>query len=197
MKILKYALVIIAVLAIGFLLIGVFKPKVNYGSELEINKPIEEAWAVMMDESKMADWLTGFKSAELLSGTKNEVGAVSKIVMHPPGEDLMEMTETITAMKENKHMGMKFDMDIMSSTLDMYFTEKDGKTIMKSEAEATGSNILMKSMLAMMSSQMQEQDLLIMTNLKKVIEENTTDYFPTPVSEVTNIEENASTEDQQ
>ncbi|MEM6965310.1 MAG: SRPBCC family protein, partial [Bacteroidota bacterium] len=178
------------------LLVGVFKPTVNYGSELEINKPVEEAWAVMMDESKMADWLIGYKSAELLSGTKNEVGAVSKIIMHPPGEEMMEMKETITAMKENEHLGMKFEMDLASSTLDMYFEEKNGKTIMRSKAAATGGNIFMKSMLAMMSSQMRQQDEEIMNNLKKVIEENTTDYFPAPVSEATSTEENLSTENQ-
>lgn len=179
MKILKYFLGIIVILSIGFILIGVFKPTVSYGSELEINKPAKEAWAVMNDQSKIALWLTGHKSTELISGTAGEVGAVSKIIMIPQGtEDEMIMTETITANKKNEHMGMAFDADIMSSTLDMYFTEKDGKTIMRSDAIASGKGMIMKSMFGLMQSSMAKEDLKIMTNLKKVIEENTTDYFP-------------------
>lgn len=183
MKILKYLLGTIAVLFIGFILIGVFKPSISYGSELEINKSVKEAWAVMNDESKTHLWLTGLKSSELVSGTVGEVGAVTKIVMAPEGAEAMEMTETITAKKENEHMGLAFEADIVSSTLDMYFTEKDGKAIVRSSAVAHGKGMIMKSLMPIMKSAMQKSDLEIMANLKKVIEENTTDYFPQPKME--------------
>lgn len=196
MKYLKYLLGIIAVLAIGFILIGVFKPTVSYGSEMQINKPAKEAWAVMMDESKMSQWLTGFKSAELISGTKNEVGAVSKITIHAEGEPELVMEETITAMKENEHMGMAFDMEMMSSKLDMYFEEKNGKTIFRSKAESQGKGIFWKSMFALMGSTMAEENLKTMENLKKVIEENTTDYFPAPAADAAILEEKTATNEQ-
>ncbi|MFK7773463.1 MAG: SRPBCC family protein [Saprospiraceae bacterium] len=188
MKTLKYLLVLIAILFVGFILIGVFKPSINYGSELEINKPVKEAWAVMNDESKTHLWLTGLESSELISGTAGEVGAVTKIVMAPEGSEVMEMTETITARKENEHMGFAFEAAIVSSTLDMYFSTKNGKTIMQSNATAKGKGMLMKSLMPIMKSAMQKSDLEIMANLKKVIEENTTDYFPQPKMEVSEME---------
>lgn len=191
MKILKYLLGVIAILLIGFILIGVFKPTVSYGSELEINKPAKEVWAVMQDESKMHLWLDGYKNSELISGTAGQVGAVSKITIIPEGEEKMEMIETITAMKENEHMGIALDIEMMTSTLDMYLTEKDGKTILRSDAVATGKGMFWKSMFAFMGSSMAEEDLKIMNNMKKVIEENTTDYFPQPKMEANETEDAA------
>jgi len=137
----------------------------------------------MNDESKMHLWLEGYKSSELISGTKGEVGAVTKMIMAPEGEDEMVMTETITTNKENEHMGMALDADFMNSTLDMYFSEKDGKTIIRSDAVATGKGMFMKSMFAFMGSAMAKEDLKIMNNMKRVVEENTTDYFPQPKME--------------
>ncbi len=178
MKILKIILTALALLIVGFLLMGVFKSSVTYGNEIKINKPAKEVWAVMMDESKSSLWLEGIKSQELISGTAGEVGAVSKMVM----EDI-EMMETIAAITKNEHINLKFDADMMTQDMNMWFTEKDGKTTIKSETVAVGKNILWKSIFAMMNSGMVEEDLKVLTNLKKVVEENTTDYFPAPMVE--------------
>ena len=62
MKILKYLLLLIVVMAIAFFLIGFLKPTVNYGHEITADKSLKEAWAVSMDESKYSEWLDGFKS---------------------------------------------------------------------------------------------------------------------------------------
>lgn len=187
MKILKYLFGLIAILFIGFILIGIFKPSISYGSEIEINKSVKEAWAVMNDESKTQLWLTGLESSELVSGTTGEVGAVTKIIMASEGSKTMKMIETIIAKKENEHLRLAFEADIVSSTLDMYFIEKDGKTFVRSSAIAKGKRMFMKSMMPFLKSTMQESDLKIMTNLKNVIEENTTDYFPAPQIEVSKI----------
>ena len=188
MKILKYLIGILAFLIIGFILIGVIKPTISYGNEIEVNKPVQEAWAVMTDESKTKLWLTDLKSSELLSGKAGEVGAVSKIIMAPEGEDEMVITETITANKKNEHMGFAFDADVMKSNLDLYFFEKNGKIFIRSNAIATGKGMIWKSIFAISKSFMLESDLKIMNNLKKVIEENTTDYFPQPKIEATEMD---------
>ena len=38
----------------------------KYSVSVEVNRPIEEAWEVFMDESKMGEWLEGYKSMEVL-----------------------------------------------------------------------------------------------------------------------------------
>ena len=183
MKILKGILAVLALLVVGFFLIGVFKPSVTYGNEIEINKSAKETWAVMMDQSKSAQWLDGLKSQELVSGEAGKIGAVSKTIMEPEGEPMFEMMETILAVKENEHIHLAFDADMMTQDVNMYFSEKGGKTTIKSEAIAKGKTMFWRSLFAIMRSGMIEQDLKMMTNLKKLVEENTTDYFPSPVVE--------------
>lgn len=197
MKILKYLLGVLAILAVGFMLLGVFKPSVTYGNEIEINKPLKESWAVMMDASKANLWVDGIKSMELISGKEGEVGAVSKILMAPKGEDEFEMMETITAVDVNKHHGLAFDTDFMDVKWDAYLSEKDGKTIIRTEALAKGKGMFMKSMFALMGSSMTQEDLKMMTSLKKAIEENTTDYFPAPVLEAVIAENEDTSTDKQ
>ena len=188
MKILKYVVGTLVVLFGLFLLIGVFTPSVKYTNEITIDKPVKESWAVMMDESKTDQWLTGLKSYELISGTKNEVGSKYKMIMVENGEE-MEMTETITAKKDNEHMAMHFDSDIIESDLDMVFIDKEGKTYIKTNAEAKGKNAIWRSVFALSKSHFVEGDMTVLKNMKKVIEENTTDYFPAPVLEANAVSE--------
>lgn len=43
MKYVKYILGLIAILVIGFLLIGVIKPKLTYDCEITVDKPVAES----------------------------------------------------------------------------------------------------------------------------------------------------------
>ena len=63
------------------------------------------------------------------------------------------------------------------------FSTKDGKTHIKSSTVTKGNGLFMRSMLSFMHGGMQSQEDENMANLKKLIEENTTDYFPAPVVE--------------
>ena len=64
------------------------------------------------------------------------------------------------------------------------FTEKDGKTHIKSSTVTKGVGMFMRSMVSFMKNSMQDQEDENMNNLKKLIEENTTNYFPSPVVNV-------------
>lgn len=61
MKYLKYAIGIIAILVIGFLILGLIKPKVTYECEIIVEKPLTETWAVLQDQEKLSEWLPGFQ----------------------------------------------------------------------------------------------------------------------------------------
>lgn len=65
MKYLKYIIGIIALLFIGFLLIGLIKPEASYDSEIMVEKPIAESWAVIQDEGKLVEWLPGFQKLNM------------------------------------------------------------------------------------------------------------------------------------
>ena len=184
MKFLKYLLIIVALLAIIFFGKGLLTPQVSYESEIVVNKPVNEAWAIMSDESRISEWLPGIKKMELISGTENTVGAVSKIFFEENGEEMI-MEETITAITPNEHMAMTFTMDFMDMDYEMHLTDEDGKTRIKSNSNTTGNGIMAKSILSFMKSAMKKQEDTNMNNLKTVIENNTKNYFPEPEQVVT------------
>ena len=195
MKILKYLLYTILGLIVVFLALGMIYPTVDYGYEITVDKPAKEAWAVSMDESKLSQWLKGYKSTELLSGEQGKEGSTYKITVEPsPGEDDFEMIETLVEIQEYERAVMKFDSDMGRFDQVYTFEEKDGKTTMTSSAKITGNGIMTKSMFALMSmfGSFKAQEAENMDALKKVIEENKTDYFPV-VEEV--IEEGSDSEE--
>ncbi len=184
MKYLKYVLYIVIVLILVFIGKGLISPTVSYESEVVVNKPAKEAWAVMQDESNLPKWIKGFKKSELISGTANTVGAVSKIYVEDQGQDMV-MEETITAIKSNEHLAMTFTMDFMNMDYDISFKEKDGKTTITSKSSTIGNGIINKSMVSFMSGLMKTQEDENLNSLKKLIEENTKDYFPKAVIDTT------------
>lgn len=181
MKILRYILLVILVIIPIFFVIGLMKPAVNYGHEITVNKSIEEAWAVTQDESKYSQWLDGFKSIDLISGEKNKVGSKYKVIVNPgEGQEDFEMTETLVALKEFDHVEMHFDSDMMDFEQIISFKENDGKTTVKTDSKVLGKGIMMRSMFAIMETltgSFTKQETYNVENLKKLIDENTTDYY--------------------
>ncbi|WP_378183372.1 SRPBCC family protein [Aquimarina sp. SS2-1] len=183
MKYLKYLLILFIILALVFFGRGLLTPSVPYENEITVNKPANEAWAVMSDESNLPKWIEGYKRTELVSGTANTVGAVSKVYVEDNDEEMM-MEETITALKPNEHMAMTFTMDFMDMDYEINFKENDGKTTISSKSTVKGNGIFAKSLVAFISGSMKEQEDKNLSSLKKIIEENTKNYFPEPEIEI-------------
>lgn len=185
MKILKYVIIAFVALLVIFLLMGMMKPTVSYGHEITVDKPVEEAWAVMMDESKYADWLKGFESMELIEGEKNAIGSKHKVVVIPEeGAEPFTMIETLEAFEEYKFVEMDYDSDMMTFHQKYIYEEsEDGKTTITSDASVSGKSFIMRCMFASMETltgAFTAQDKENMEALKEVINGNTTDYFPKP-----------------
>jgi len=187
MKILKYVLGILGVLLLIFLAVGMIHPSVSYGHEIEVNKPLKESWAVHKDYSKFDQWLDGFKSIEHISGEEEAIGSKYKVIVIPQeGAEPFEMIETLTAMEEFDHITLHFDSDMMDFDQTTFFSEKDGKTTIKTDSKVIAKGMFMRSMFAvmeMMGGSFTAQEAKNIEQLKKVIESNTTDYFPAPVVE--------------
>lgn len=92
--------------------------------------------------------------------------------------------ETLKAIRPNEQVAMDFAVEgVMDMDYKVDFSEKDGKTHIKSFTTTKGDGLFMRSMVSFMESSMQAQEDENMNNLKKLIEENTTNYFPVPVVE--------------
>ena len=184
MKFLKYAFFVILGLIVIFFAIGLLCPTIEYGTEITVDKPIKEAWAVSQDDSKYDQWLEGFKSIELIEGEEYEVGSKYKVVVNPgEGQPDFEMIETILDVKEFEHIEMHFDSDMMDFNQKIILSENDGKTTIKTESSVSPKGMFLKSMFClseMLGGAFTKQEAKNYEGLKRVIEENTTDYFPEP-----------------
>lgn len=177
MKYLKYILGLSAVLLIVFLLLGMINPKLSYDSEIVVEKPAAESWAVVQDEAKMAEWLTGFQKVEHISGTPGTVGAVSLVYFDNEGQQ-MSIQETITNIVPDESISMVFEDDFMDMDYKMSLTSIDGKTKINSNTTVVGNSMFSKSILVFIRGSLKAQEDANLIKLKQAIEQNTNDYFP-------------------
>jgi len=171
MKILKYLLSLIVLLLVIFLLLGLFKPSISYDSQVTIDRPASNVWAVMTDESRLGEWLPGFKKTELVSGTENTVGAISNVYFDENGKEVI-MQETMKEIIPNKKMAMDFTMDFMDMEYEMNLNESNGKTILSSNTIAKGNGPFKKSLVALMKGVMKKQENANMVKIKEMVETN-------------------------
>ena len=189
MKYLKYLLGVITLFVLLFFGRGLLAPNVTYNSEITVDKPLAEAWAVANDESKTTEWLKGLTKVEHVSGEKGAVGAVTQYTFVQDGQASI-ILETLKAIRPNEHVAMDFLMEgVMAMDYQMDYSEKDGKTHIKSTTVAEGQGLFMRSIFAWTSSSMVAQEDENLGNLKTVIEANTTDYFPAPEITAEAVEE--------
>ena len=178
MKYLKYIVGFIALLFLLFIGRGLLTPFISYESEITVDKSNKEAWAVMNDESKIHEWLQGITNIEHVSGEKGNVGAITRYTFNNDGQESI-ILETIKSITPNEQITMVFKMEgVMVMDYQLDFSNQNGKTHIKSSTINKGEGIIMRSMIPFMKSSMKTQEDENMSNLKKLIEENTTNYFP-------------------
>ena len=175
MKYLKYILGILALLIIGFFLLGIIKSELSYECEILVDKPLAESWAVSQDEEKLSAWLEGLQKIEHVSGTPNAVGAVSDVYFIDDGQE-MTIRETITEIVPDESVSMTFSSDFMDMDYKLSMTPMGGKTKITSSTTATGNGMVSKSIMVLMGSAIKAQEETNLASLKKTIEENLKNY---------------------
>ena len=177
MKYLKYTLGILAVLVIGFFIMGLINPEISYECDIIVDKTLDESWAVSQDVEKMSDWLSGFQKIEHISGNPGAVGSVSDVYFINEGQEMI-IRETITDIVPDESISMTFTSDFMDMDYVLAMASMDGKTKISSSTIAKGNGMVSKSIMAFMKSSVKNQEEINLSNLKKTIEENSINYFP-------------------
>lgn len=184
MKILKLFLGFLVLLTLIFVVRGLITPSIEYASEISVDKPLKEAWEVMQDENKISEWLQGIQDVKHISGEKGTVGAVTEYTFMQGGQQ-SKVIETIKSIIPQKQIKMDFAspgaMD-MAYTVD--YSTVEGKTHIKSSTVVSGQGFFMKCLMPWLKGTMIAQEDLNMSNLHKLINENTTNYFPEPQMEI-------------
>lgn len=168
-KILTAAGIIVAACIVSFLLIGVFMARLDYKIKFEVNKPVDQTFKTFMDVTLMAEWMTGFKKMETLSGKPGEVGSKYRFIFAEGEEDVI-VEEEVIAVKENELFAFSIENDFLQGTGEFRFADKNGKTEVTYVNDTKGKNIIYKSMLALFRSGIIERNKKDFERLKLLIE---------------------------
>jgi uncharacterized membrane protein len=119
----------------------------KYTCSITINLPITKTVSLWKDENNFKEWQDGFKSIELLSGTKNTKGAKSKILFE--GKQKMELLETvITNDLPNEKIGLYEHVHMTNTQTSRFVAIDENTTQYISEVEYTQFNGFMIKVFA-------------------------------------------------
>ncbi len=168
----KALLILLSIIVLGvivFLLVGYFNPSLDYETRITIDRPRQDVWRLFNDETKMGEWLKGFKSIETISGERNTVGSKYKLRFSQDGRDF-EMIEEMKEFRPPEAFGFRLSSDFFSDEVRVVFIDKGDKTEVVQSDHVVGNNILCKSLLYWMKSHISTEARSSMENLKKYIE---------------------------
>ena len=169
MKYLKYLVVFFVVASASFLAIGLFSPTISYESTVLVNKPVAHSFAVFNNPFNMKKWMPGFKSVKMVSGIPNTIGSKNQLIFEEDGKEII-IVEEVTEYEQNKVYAFDLTSDFVNSKIKITFQDVGGKTRITATTEATGNNVIFRSMFVLMKSHLQDRDQEAYTNLKDVIE---------------------------
>lgn len=154
---------------VSFLMIGFFMARLDYKITFEVNKPVDQTFKAFMDGTQMADWMTGFKRMETLSGKPGEVGSKYRLVF-AEGDKEVIVDEEVIARKENELFVFSVENDFLTGTGEFRFADNNGKTTVTYLNDTKGKNIVYKSLLALFRSNIMDRNRNDFEKLKTLIE---------------------------
>ncbi len=169
MKFIKIFLSIVLILVVIFVLIGVFIPSFSYKNKVSVKASLNKTFAMFNDETRMGEWLTGFRSIETISGNRNEVGSKYRLVVFGHDEEIV-MTEEMTAFKENELFAFNLDNDVMLADVEIKFSGDSTRSEIRANTVVHGKNMFWKSLLPLFKSNMTKQSQTDYEKLKTIIE---------------------------
>ena len=169
MKFIKFFFSSILILVVIFVLIGVFVPSFSYQNNVSVQAPLNKTFTVFNDETRMGEWLTGFRSIETIRGKRNDVGSKNRLVVFGHGKEIV-MTEEMTAFKENELFAFNLDNDVMLADVDIKFSGDSTRSEIRVNTVVHGKNMFWKSLLPLFKSNMTKQSQADYEKLKTIIE---------------------------
>ncbi|MYD50711.1 MAG: SRPBCC family protein [Dehalococcoidia bacterium] len=142
----------------------------KFSVSLEVDKPIQHCWDILMDESRMAEWAIGFQSIETIEGEPMTVGSKHRMVFEERGKELV-FIETVKVIDPPREFTFDLDHEVMNSTVSMT-CESVGveRTLLSSHTEGRPTKLLLKIMMPFMVPQMKRRQFQQLENLKAITE---------------------------
>ena len=142
----------------------------KYSVSVEVNKPIEEAWGVLVDDSKMGEWLQGYKSTETLEGEPLTVGSRHRVVFDEGGMEVV-FIETVRVVDAPTEFSFDLEHEMMGSSI-LFTLESIGenRTEISCLTTVNPSDMVSEEQLEAMKPDMKDRQMRNFENLKAVIE---------------------------
>jgi uncharacterized protein YndB with AHSA1/START domain len=134
-----------------------------------INKPVEKVWEQFMDPENLKHWLTGFVSAEHISGNAGQPGSVSKLKFKERGK-LMEVMETVVASIPNHQYTFDMEHSSFQAKTDIRLVSIGSRTEFIQTTQFFPKSLVMKLMMLIMKGAMKKQMEKELISLKYFIE---------------------------
>ena len=150
-------------------MIGLLTPSISYDSTITVNVPVEKAFTLFSDTSKMKDWMPGFVSLKLDSGNTIARGSKMTLILIQEGQEY-DMTETMTTFIPNQHYAYLLENAVLHNQVDILFTPIGNSTTIKVNNLVIGNNIIWRSVFYFYKKRLVQLNKEIYSNLKKMIE---------------------------
>ncbi|HYH45058.1 MAG TPA: SRPBCC family protein [Thermoanaerobaculia bacterium] len=83
---------------------------------ITVHRPLPEVWAALTDPGFMPRWQPSLQTVEPLAGTPGQVGAVTRLVYHEAGREVV-LTETVTVSEAPRELATRYKSSMVDSTL--------------------------------------------------------------------------------
>ncbi len=169
MKVIKWAGIVVGVLALLFGLAVLFTPPVEYETRVVVDRPVDVAWRVFADEDRTSEWLEGLKSIETISGQPQKAGSRFRLTFEEDGQEIV-MEEEVLVWKDEEEFSFRLMHPMMNSDNTIRFTALgDDRTEIVSKTEVRG-HPLFKPLLPLMKGAFVERNEQTYGRLKAIIE---------------------------
>lgn len=134
-----------------------------------INAPAEVVWENLMNPENLKHWLTGFVSAEHLTGEAGEPGSTSKLKFVEGGREI-EVLETVLFNKLHQQYTFSMEHKSFSAESDFRLVSFGNRTELIQTVNFRPKGFFMKLLLPLLKGQMKKRNLNELLKLKNFIE---------------------------
>lgn len=168
-KLLLGLILLVFFAALVFFAPGIFSGDLENETRVTVDKPRDHVWKKFDDESKMGEWLKGFKSIESIEGDPKTVGSKFKLTFENDGQEFV-MMETMTAYDEGEHFAFNLENEAMYSEVDIRLIDKGLVTEVVQKEKFHGQNVFWHSLFFWLKSTFTENSRENMESFKKYAE---------------------------
>lgn len=170
MKAIKIILGIIIVLTLVFFGTGLVIKEINYETKVEVNKPIDQVFAMFNNTDNLKHWIPELKSIASLEEKAGVTGSRYRMVVVDGNGNDITMEEKVLAYVENEKLTLYFDAQGMLKTDDYTFTSNGNKTIITNLSNCKSDSYIFGCMMPYFKGTFQGIDQGYLDNFKTFAE---------------------------